>query len=673
MNTLFDITNISGRVLIGKELEIILHENNIEIFSYNKFIEKKSIKTNFDKRLAVVQLVNNYDAIKSRIADVFGISRQSINNWLDNFEKSGPLGLINNTKDSWKTNPHRFTGNKNRQLEQDRLVEKELKDEQKMKQEPTINFEETPTAAVPIKSELYTDDYCFEDNRYAGGMLIMGMLEHLYGFHDITAQYYEEHLSFLFLFVGMHIFQVDSIEQLKVIHKPEFGRIIGRKKLPSLPYIWTEVHKGVDMNKSANIQDAIFNYQALHGLVALDYLSLDGHFIPYYGNEKTHKGYFTQRDLMMKGQTQMFLHDASGRIVYFDTQEGKGDIVTTLKSMSEFICKINTGEKPLIAVDREIWGVENFIYLSKERIVTWEKFRKSDELQKIDIKSFKEEIKKSGHLWKLYEDKKEYEDSEKKNKITLRRIIFHNVATGKRLSAVTTDNQEKMTLIAEAMLSRWGANENSFKYMGERTNMHYNPVIDIVKESENQNINNPEFKEIHKELTQTKRKLTKAEIKLGRIPTSVNIDDKLRKNKHRDNLKAKILKLKQEIETISEQLKNIPERIDIEKIGDEKFKVINNEGVDIWGLCQTVFWNSRKELVERFAQYLPNHRDTIPVLEALINAPGRIRSTPLSILVKLETLDTPRFKSAQIQLLRYMNNLKIKINGKLLQFDTMSK
>ncbi len=673
MDTLFDIINTSGRVLIGKGLEVILHEENIEIFRNNQFTEKKSINTEFDKRLAVVQLVNNYDAIKSRIADLFSISRQSVDNWLYSFKKVGPLGLINNSKDSWKKNPHRFTGNKNKQLAQDRLVEKELKEEQKIKQEPTINFEETPPPTVPVKTKLYTDNYSFEDNRYAGGMLVMGMLEHLYGFHDIVTQHYGEHLSFLYLFIGMHIFEIDSVEQLKVINKPEFGRVLGGKKLHSLPYIWTEIHKGVDMCQSAEIQSKIFNYQAFNGLVALDYLSLDGHFIPYYGKEKTHMGYFTQRDLMMKGQTQMFLHDASGRIVYFDTQEGKGDIVTTLKAMSEFICKVNTGEKPLIAVDREIWGVENFIYLSKERIVTWEKFSKADELQKIDIELFKEEITKSNRTWKLYEDKKEYKDSEKKNKITLRRIIFHNTATGKRLSAVTTDNKEKLTVIAEAMLSRWGANENSFKYMGERTNMHYNPVIDIVKESENQNINNPEYKKTHKELIKTKKKLTKAEIELGRIPTTVNNDNKLRKNNHRDNLQSKILRLKQEIGTISEQLKNIPERIDIEKIGGEKFKVINNEGVDIWGLCQTVFWNSRKELIERFAQYLPNHRDTIPVLEALINAPGRIKSTPLAILIKLETLDTPRFKSAQIQLLRYMNSLNIKINGKLLQFDTMSK
>ena len=66
-------------------------------------------------------------------------------------------------------------------------------------------------------------------------------------------------------------------------------------------------------------------------------------------------------------------------------------------------------------------------------------------------------------------------------------------------------------------------------------------------------------------------------------------------------------------------------------------------------------------------------RDAIPVLEALIKKPGRIQRYPNMMLVKLEINETPIFKSAQKQLLRYMNNLDCCINGKFLRFDKMSK
>ncbi len=606
--------------------------------------------------------------MKKRLAEVFSVSRQTIDNWLDSYNKYGAQGLINNTKDSWKKNPKRFVGNKARELEKDRLSEAQKIESQEI----TIDFTAPAQTGEIIKTDLYTDTYSFEDNRFAGSMLIIGMLEYLYRFSSMSANIYEDQTSVLYLFVAMHINQIDSIEQLKVINKHEFGRIIGQKKLSSMPNLWTDVHQVVDKHKSQEFHEKVFNYQAVKGLISLQELYLDGHFIPYYGKEKTHKGFYTQRDLMIKGQTQMFVHDGSGRVVYFETQEGKGDIVEMLKKTSEYISKFNQGQKPLIAIDREVWGVENFIYLSQERVVSWEKYCNQDELHQIDIELFTEELYKNKHLWALYEDTKTYSDTTKKNQINLRRIILHNKETKKRLCVVTTDKSEDKTIIAEVMLSRWGSNENTFKYMGERTNMHYNPAIEIAKESQHQEIDNPQYKQVHTQITALKNKLGKTEKELGRKPITENKDGSLRQNQHRENLQEICTALKIEIQTVKEELEKVPKRIDVGEISDEKFKEIDREGINIWSVCESLFWNSRKELIERFFQFLPNKRDTIPVLESLIKARGRIQSTPNMVLVKLELNETPRFKSAQIQLLRYMNNLGCHINGKLLQFDKMS-
>jgi hypothetical protein len=269
--------------------------------------------------------------------------------------------------------------------------------------------------------------------------------------------------------------------------------------------------------------------------------------------------------------------------------------------------------------------------------------------------------------WKLYDEFKEYQNKEKQS-ISLRRIILQNIKTDKFLSMVTTDNTTDKSDIARVMFGRWGSNENSFKYMGTRTNMHYNPVREIAKTSENQEISNPAHKKAHKELQTKKKELKKVKQKLGESPVSSNKDGKLRKNIHRNNLQSKVTEIKQEIEVKTKELENIPERVDIKDVNGKEFKVIDNEGINLWSLCETVFWNSRKELIERFFQFLPDYRDTIPVFEALIKSPGRIKSTKESILISMQTLETPRYKSAQIQLFRYMNNLKIKINGKLLLF-----
>jgi len=669
MNILLNSKDNLAKQLIGNRLHAVIKGVKIDIYKNDVFIETKPISTDFEKRLTVVELVNNYGAMKLRIAELLEVSRQSIDNWLDSYKKNGAIGLINNTKDSWKKNPKRFKGNKARDLENDRFQELQKEESQLI----TINFNAVEDDRVDIKTDLFTEIYSFENNRYAGTMLVIGMLEYLYHFSSLSANVYDGQADFLHLFMAMHINQISSVEQLKVVQKHEFGRIIGKNKLASMPMLWTDIHQGVDQRKSSELHANVFDYQCLKGLVGLENLFVDGHFIPYYGKEKTQKGFFTQRDIMMKGQTQLFVHDKSGRVVYFETQEGKGEIVESLKKTSEYISRMNEGIKPLIAVDRAVWGVENLIYLKEERIVTWEKFCDQDQLQQIPISLFTEEIYKNNGHWLLFEDTKQYSDKDKKNQTVLRRIIMHNHSIDRRLCMVTTDKSEDIKIIADAMLSRWGSNENTFKFMGKRTNMHYNPTIEIAKESEHQEIENPRYKEVHKKLTQLKNKLNKTERDLGRKPVTENKNGSLRQNQHREQLTDNCIALKLDIQKTQVELKDIPKRIELDKIDDVKFKVIDREGIDLWGICESLFWNSRKELTERFFQYLPDMRDTIPVLEALIKAPGRIKSSANMILVKLEVNETPRFKSAQIQLLRYMNNLDYCINGKLLRFDMMSK
>lgn len=69
----------------------------------------------------------------------------------------------------------------------------------------------------------------------------------------------------------------------------------------------------------------------------------------------------------------------------------------------------------------------------------------------------------------------------------------------------------------------------------------------------------------------------------------------------------------------------------------------------------------------------PDERDLLPVLDAITSSRGWIKSTKESLIVRLEPLEVARFKDAQVQLCRKMNNEKIKLpNGKLLQFDVGS-
>jgi hypothetical protein len=101
--------------------------------------------------------------------------------------------------------------------------------------------------------------------------------------------------------------------------------------------------------------------------------------------------------------------------------------------------------------------------------------------------------------------------------------------------------------------------------------------------------------------------------------------------------------------------------------------VIDKEGKNWWDFAETIVWNSRKKLIEMLRVYLPNERDLIPVLEAITNSKGWVKSTKETITVKLKPLERPQFRTAQIQLCRNLNTLEVQLNGKLLQFDVAEK
>ena len=121
----------------GYALKKTSDKDIVHLYKNGTFIKAQTLSPAIDKRLFVVDLVERQGANRTKLASSLGISRQSINNWVDTYRKNGSAGLVNNTKDSWKKNPKRFTGNKARDLEQERFGIKQKIE----KKELTINFD----------------------------------------------------------------------------------------------------------------------------------------------------------------------------------------------------------------------------------------------------------------------------------------------------------------------------------------------------------------------------------------------------------------------------------------------------------------------------------------------------------------------------------------------------
>ncbi len=665
--------DIPGRISVGNGYAIEwVTDEIIIVYRAGVVLKKTQIKAQIDRRRLVVELVLEAGVTKSRLAKALNVSRQSIDNWVATFKKTGFEGLVNSYKGGRragrKDNADRLpTGNKARLLEKQRRAKRE----RLQKQQLLIDFEADEIGDETDQADIFNESYDFQENRYAGGFLYWGIFQHFFGFMQLCGSFLGRDSVVIYVFTMMLVHGIESVEQLKTVFKREFGKLIGVKQLFSKNILWAKIHFVCRLRVSKSLIEGYFKRQARKSLVALYWLYIDGHFIPYYGKERIHKGFYTQRDQMMPGQTEMFVHDCHGQIVYFELQEGKGDIKQLMRTMSEKWSAYLSDKAPLVIADRECWGVSHFISMKGYRFVTWEKYSKEKELSSISDKDFGDVFEVNDKQYQVYEDKKTYSD-DKSNSIKLRRIVIWNKSSGKRSACVTPlDEKEDAITLASAMLGRWGCSENAFKHMGNRCNMHYNPVLDASKESQEQEVANPEYKKLEKQLKELKKKLTKCERHLGRLPITINKNGSLRKSRRRENLQRERDELKEKILEVARMLKGCSERVKLSELkAGERFKELDTEGKNLWDLSQSLVWNSRKKLIEILRQFLPNSRDLIPVLEAITKCRGWIRSTRESVEVRLEPLETPRFRAAQIQLCRALNEKQIRLqNGKRLLYD----
>lgn len=320
--------------------------------------------------------------------------------------------------------------------------------------------------------------------------------------------------------------------------------------------------------------------------------------------------------------------------------------------------------------DKEIWGVDKFLSLQDCRFITWEKNTNVEETGSIDSGLFSEPFELNNTEYQVYETSKVYKDI-KGSSIELRRIVIWNKKTGKRPVAVALDEYEDTLTLAKAMLNRWGKSENSFKHMGNRTKMHYNPVIKISQDSQNQEIANPQYIKLNKELSSLKRQLFTTERKIGQKPITQNKDGSIRKNISRDDLLAQQSKLQSQIQEKKAKLEECPQRVDSSSIeGKKQFKVIDTEAKNLWDISETIMWNGRKYLSKLLEEYLPNERDLLPVLDAITSSKGKVKMTKDAVIVVLEALERKQFYQAQLQLCRKLNQMNVKFsNQKTLFFD----
>ena len=615
------------------------------------------------KKLLVVEAVA-MGAEKKALAAALGITRQTVHNYVEINKYFGLEGLIHNYSPSRSKSlreqrrrhaGRRSTGNKARQVEQIHKQQREAADSQL----------ELALTTVPIaaQDQPFSEEHNWKATRYAGVFMYLIALITQNKWLKLVMGYGGDKYKVFMVFILMAAYNIRSIEQLKNIRKREAGLVLGINRVPSKLRVRQWLHDVSEKKISAQLLKDFFRYQLRAGLVGMWLWFTDGHLLPYTGKEKVHSGYNTQRRMPVAGRTNLVTCDSSGRIVDFEIQEGKGDLRGYILNFNKR-WQDELREAPVQVFDREGYGSEFFHSLLDNQVcfVTWEKYVDTVKLEAFAAEMFTESFEFNAKTYRIFEGRKTFahklEDGSSE-KFTLRRIYIWNVTSNRRTSALAGVPPDKMSTqdCAMSILSRWGASENTFKHLGDKHPLHYQPGFEMV-DSEKQEITNPDYKQKQGLLARLKTQLNKSYKKFSKSKEVFNKDGSIRQNSVHHRLKRTIENQEAEIAELKRQIKQTPEKIDISSLEDYRsFKRICNESKNLFDFVTSSVWNARKQMVEWLLPFYENKNEYVDLFYAISNCQGWVKSEKHKVTVRLEPLEQPSRRAAQEQLCRKLSAL----------------
>jgi len=524
----------------------------------------------------------------------------------------------------------------------------------------------------------YADNHGWEVNRNAGVFPVLMVLIGQSPWLLRLFRLFGDGWRIFLVFVLMAVKNIRSIEQMKHERLDEVGHLLGVGRLPALDGLWSWFHDAAGKHRAGALLKEFFADQIRCARVAARLWFTDGHLLPYSGHDKVHAAYSTQRRMAMPGQTNLVTCDEQGRVVYFDIQEGHGDLRAQILKLGEYAREQSLGATPPVHVfDREGDGLGFFSELVRTAtpFITWEKNANQAHLMALQASDFCDSVQVNGTDYRLLEEvkvctyKPVAEPGEERpapeHSFKLRRVVLWNQRTKHRASVLCWDGELKLSApeVVCAMLGRWGASENTFKHIQARHPYHYHPGFGVAP-SEKQDIANPEIKVFQKKIETLQKQLAHLYKKLTKTSPVFNRDGGERMNSLHRRLTQDIADNEEKLSVLKTKKSSLPERVDVAGLADYRsFKTIDNEGKNLFDFVTTSVWNARRLLLDWLDESYAKDNDRVDLLYAIFNSHGWIRSDEKWVVVRMEPLQQPARRYAQEQLCRKLTGLGAKIPG----------
>jgi transposase len=512
-------------------------------------------------------------------------------------------------------------------------------------------------------------------SRYAGAMLLHVALEQLglwSVFESLGARLDRSRMAAAQL-VGIialgFALRFKSIERFKTAVRRDFGLLLGLSAAPSVQTVRTHVQDLVE-----SVDPDVVMRNLLAAIVELEPVwegayYIDGHFSPYSGMHPLPKGWNARRRLAEPGQTDVYVHDAAGRALFFINRPLNDHLSKVLPEIVKEIRAVAKDQKILLIFDRGGYSGPLFRKLTDGGIdfITYLKGRKAKRRFPADRfeRRWWEAVDPAGvkktkrHVYNIYE-----KGTRVRAAGVLRTLVLQDEDA--QIPVLASCAEMLSAKVVHLLKMRW-RQENSFKYLSDNYGVEQLIQYGADYHEDERLIDNPKRAALRRKIEQVQEDIVFKEAELGQA-LEIN-DEKVRRTARglklaHAELRRETGKLYARLSRLESRLAQTPAKIPLNQIKDKPMQAIQRtDRRNMVNAIKLATYNAERLLARKFFRHYRDLRDWLTMFRSFFHLSGSITYQDDRVLVELDAPDRPHIRQALEATIQELNLMESRLFG----------
>lgn len=523
-------------------------------------------------------------------------------------------------------------------------------------EEPPISPADEPVAApAPVATDVPEGD-----TRYAGAMLLHVALTQL-GLWSVfqslgasvgrTALRVNQVVGIVALGFALRL---RSIEGFKTAMRRDFGRVLGLRVAPGVQTLRTRLRALAESVDPASLMRMLAAAWIHLEPVWEGAYYVDGHFCPYSGGRSLPKAWNAKRRLVEPGQTDLYVHDATGRVLFFVNRPFNDQLAKAMPQLLAEIRALVPPDQPVLLVfDRGGYSGQLFHDLTAQQVgfITYLKGRAARRRFPAD---------RFVRRWWQVEDPAAIQRA--------RRVVYRIFEKGTRIrdagvirTLVVEDEDAQIPVLTNCvemsaakvvhlLKMRW-RQENSFKYLSAHYGVEQLIQYDATAHPDERLVANPRRKQVHQQIATLQADVVFKEAELGRTL----VDGRGAPQASR-RLRRELATLEARLSRLEHRLAQTPAQVPASALtGSPTRATMNTDRRNLVNAIKIATYNAERLLARQFFRHYQNPRDWLTVFRAVLQLPGTVTRAGDALRVVLKAPDQPRVRRALAAMLDEIN------------------